>query len=260
MSSDRRELGPTRRGRALAALALSTALLLVLGHAALVRGQAPGAPPPGGAPGAGHAGHDRTTRPASAKATDMTEHAEKSRKDLQDILDRKDPSGAPWCPTTRAEWDLVLETLACYLAVQEIWKSEVKKSPDFSKVKDEFDKRPAGGPPPPPSLGERIDTAFTGYKGVRDALTSRLEGCNKANAPPMPAVETFPGVTKPAVEGYRDILKDLRRVTKKELFGLTAVSVGPCPDCPPAAAPGTGTTPRTPTPGGTGGSGSGGRR
>ena len=221
-----RARGPLIGGALLAAFAVG------LGLAALARAQTSPPPPE-------HAGHDRTKWDEAKKAKELTEHAEKSQATLRKLVADKA------CPKTREEWDQALETLACYHALYDIWLSEIKRS--RGEFRDLWEKGFAGTP-----VGARAYAAFPAKELREDRLIDdaryQLERCDKTNAPPLPDTGV-PGTS--GIKGYEHSLFLRQKRIKKEMFGLSRLSLWVCPDCPPTAAPGT--TPRTPTPGGTGG-------
>jgi hypothetical protein len=176
----------------------------------------------------GHHGPDTTTPQTERdawtdprKAGEVGEHVKAARERVDALRARLKDEKTPWCPSTRDEWVRAIDDIACYLAVQHLWKGHIKKGP----LKAEFDGK---------DLGKDIDKAFDGYKDIRDEIEAKLRACDRTNAPTAPDVAITAFAAATGTEAYL-----LRRIAEKTLtewrsFGLAETALVLCKDekCP----------------------------
>jgi hypothetical protein len=201
----------------------SRALVAALALAGLAL--APQAARPAAAQQDSHAQHDPQKWPDSRKADEFADHARKAREQIDTLRNRKGDDGKPWCPTTAGEWRQTLDTLACFMAMRDLW-TPVRKGP----LRPEFD-----GPADSPG-GKRRETvkaALKDVKDIREELLERLNNCDKSLAPgKLPDQEIAPGISKRGVEVWLDKALEDKKQWEEARVGLRAFAMlDDCPDC-----------------------------
>ena len=173
--------------------------------------------------------HDRQSWKPHRKADEAIKRANNARRALVFALEAADEEG--WCPKTQAEFDGLLDALACFLATRDIWRDFTYDvyPPGPVDFAAEFKGSPEGNP----ASQERHGRAEAMKRIFKDAADLQKETVKLIVSCLVPKG----GVAQSPVE---ETVRN--RVAQKKghelaLIGLAPLLVGDCPECTPPVRP-----------------------
>jgi len=169
--------------------------------------------------------HDRQGWDAGRKADEAVNRAAYRRKELNNILDLDEEE---WCPRTVQQVEEVLDALACYLVMREIWQNYTYDvyAPGPVDFANEFKGREDGDDASKKrhARAAAMKKTFADFKDLRDDVLDFLRRCARRRGMAVDATALDPEVRKRVEQ---------KKQHELALIGLAPLLVVDCPQCRP---------------------------